>query len=413
MFAACTCFAQPNQEAVSKTVDRYNYAVVRYLLRNGSAKQQVFDNNFYAFSKKYGGSDTTYSRIRKSIPTDQYKTTQLSAEIENIKSRQNNIANLSRFASDIVYKLFNEKQRDNSYQFKYPFLNAFYIAENTSNYRQFQTFKETLYQKLQKGIADDSETSVTSYRAYEGLPNERSSDTWVSNNLMGILFVFLLTFIVILWLMRGKIRRELGVVNDLEEGYNNILVAISGVSSKQEQQQKLAAQNGKRLRMLEEKEAVYMQENVQLKSRIDTIEKAMLHLSEKLQSSSSKIQESTEKRNGGKEPPTDKTQVVFFPGPDRDTARFDVKMGSYQALKFSIYQFTLDNNDSKKATFCLIPGLNVENRVLQFPDLYLQHVCDAKGTFGINKRIRMLKPGIATRENDYWIIKEKLVICYE
>jgi hypothetical protein len=50
--------------------------------------------------------------------------------------------------------------------------------------------------------------------------------------------------------------------------------------------------------------------------------------------------------------------------------------------------------------------------VLNFPQSYLRHTSDTEGTPGINKKIEVVQPGEAERQENYWIITKKGVIRY-
>lgn len=108
---------------------------------------------------------------------------------------------------------------------------------------------------------------------------------------------------------------------------------------------------------------------------------------------------------------TDGLKRLFFPLPDQKTGQFRASLGKDTISSYSIYQFNL-TPEGNTATFQLLDSPTVEAMVLNFPQSYLRHTSDTEGTPGINKKIEVVQPGEAERQENYWIITKKGVIRY-
>ena len=142
----------------------------------------------------------------------------------------------------------------------------------------------------------------------------------------------------------------------------------------------------------------------ELKSKIITLQ------STKNSSSEPSIQNTSQTTNFS-QPPQKETQKNLFaktPISDKVFNAFDVT----EDKEGKFYQFVVTGNNEAQFTF-----FNSENsavRALNAPDSFLYRACQEIKPLNQNaKKIITTKPGIAIKQDDKWIVKEKAQITYE
>lgn len=80
----------------------------------------------------------------------------------------------------------------------------------------------------------------------------------------------------------------------------------------------------------------------------------------------------------------------------------------------SLYKFTVDNQDKSKASFIFHSDEIGIKDAVNYPHRYLETVCEPQNALNQNaKNINTIKPGIAEKRNDKWVVTTKAKIKYE
>jgi hypothetical protein len=109
-----------------------------------------------------------------------------------------------------------------------------------------------------------------------------------------------------------------------------------------------------------------------------------------------------------------RVEILFAPIPNRDGSFNASKVTSTEDQSASFYKFTITDSLLQKATF---EFLNVERAIkdaTSSPELILNPVCRIKNALNQNaKRIKTIKPGTVSKQNDKWIVDQPAEIEYE
>ncbi|RTY67064.1 hypothetical protein [Flavobacterium sp. LB2P53] len=80
----------------------------------------------------------------------------------------------------------------------------------------------------------------------------------------------------------------------------------------------------------------------------------------------------------------------------------------------SLYKFTVDNQDKSKASFIFHSDEIGIKDAVNYPHTYLDPVCESQNALNQNaKSINTIKPGIAEKRSDKWVVTTKAKIKYE
>jgi hypothetical protein len=109
-----------------------------------------------------------------------------------------------------------------------------------------------------------------------------------------------------------------------------------------------------------------------------------------------------------------KLEILYAPIPNRDGSFNSSNVTNTEDESSSFYKFTITDNLSQKATF---EFLNVERAIkdaTSSPELILNPVCRIKNALNQNaKRIKTVKHGTVTKQNEKWIVDKPAEIEYE
>ena len=406
-------YSQTSKELFGGTTDRFNYSFIRYVITNLSTQLNDFDNLFEEYSQKYGDNDTTYRRIRNSIPGELGKIQMLCDQIDSIKIQLPAGQTLDNLPYYLVYSFFTENYSSYSNRSKFPLLNEFYGYFETKGGKKFKKFKYHLFNKLKNSLYANPDTGVNKSGRKDR--EQGKFHTWILKNLMWILIGIVLVIFYLLGTVSAATNRtgsDRSSLAQLRTDHEKTEGQLSVLQVKFTQQKIISERNEKRMLAFEEVTAgTSAQDILSLKEKVAALEKELLKISSNKNSSEMK-QPPAETANGTA-PRSRNQQLLYFPAPDKKNGHFRVVMGKETIQGYSVYQFSIDRNNSKNAFFQLIDNPQVEAAVLNFPELYLHYACKTKGDNTTAKRIKTVKPGIALLEGDDWIIKEQAEIVYE
>jgi hypothetical protein len=368
---------------------------------------------FDEYSQKYGDSDTTYRRIRNSIPGQLDRIRMLCDEIDSIKIRMKTGLALENLPYYLVYSVYTEDYSSYSSRNKFPLLNEFYGYYEKNGGKKFTNFKYQLFNKLKNSLYTKPGSGVSKPVAKDKGPGKLY--TWVLKNLVWVLAVMLLFIFYLLDITsttNNKAEGDRQSLTGLQTSHKKTADQLSALQVKLTQQKTISERNEKRMLAFEELTAgTSALDILNLKEKVAALEKELLKVSSNKNSSAVKPPD-TAATNGTVTPPNDQ-QLLYFPAPDKKNGHFRVIMGKESIQGYSIYQFRIDRNNNKTAMFQLIDNPQVEAAVLNFPELYLHYACKTKGDNTTAKRIKTVKQGIALLEGDDWIIKQQAEIVYE
>jgi hypothetical protein len=397
-------------------VDLYNYHTVRFALVSGTKYESDFDAAYRNYASKYGISGITFDRIKSSIPATLPKTKKICAEIESIKTSflpVTDIAVLPQYLVETAYK-----ETDYSGSPKYPELDAMYRKKMAADEQSFSLFKTTLTKTLKQAVK--TEASAGNGTPYSSKKKTSTMADWITEHITlvvaGIIFLIWLSYIISSGKAETKIivaqNKMKEIVNAEIKKYELQAVSRKAIDKNQEVLNKL---NEERLQKLEDATfggvwAAYLElkeQTGQLLQKVKRLEAKAAGGKADFVSTSTATQQKTAS------PESDATgRQLFFPVPDKKTGQFRSVLGKDSIAGYSVYQFVIDAKDENRASFSLIKTEKVQTAVLNFPEAYLLHACEAEGVPGISKKIEPLVQGIARHEGDYWIIEQKAKIRY-
>jgi hypothetical protein len=403
----CCCLAQPLSNAVrNRVIDQYNYYVVHYSLVAGTQAQIAFNDAFYSYAAKYNIYDTSYDRIKTSIPAYLQKTRALCSEIDSMKLKTDFVAYKDLLPHYLAEFAADERDSSNKHILQYPQLNTFYNKWKIEKREKFAAFKEQLKRHLQSKIK-----KLAGKKSVNLLSSQNKIFKRMTEWILGHATLVVAGLLVLLWFVAatasGNTNTKIAAVNKKIE---KLAEAKSNTN-----QQLLNARNEDRLQKLEaESFAGVWAAYLELKDHTDKLT-ARLKLIETKQPATEKKKETTVTLQPiTSSTPTDATtqKKIFFPVPDKKTGHFRAVLGKDNISGYTVYQFAIDAKEDKKALFSLIKTPQVEAAVLNFPESYLLHACETEGTPGINKKIETIASGEAQLDGDYWTIQKKALIRY-
>ena len=112
--------------------------------------------------------------------------------------------------------------------------------------------------------------------------------------------------------------------------------------------------------------------------------------------------------------PSPAKEHLYFSTPNADGS-FKASFGS-KVMKpsASMYHFTLQEPESKEASFKFISNLSTITDALNYPERYLDPVCEALTPINQNsKRITTIEEGHVRLEGDMWVLQKKAQIQYD
>jgi hypothetical protein len=408
LLLACCCMAQPVSDMVRrKLIDQYNYRLVHFSLVAGTKAQEAFNDAFYNYAVKYNIYDTTYDRVKTSIPASLYKTKAICDEIESIKSKSIPLNVKDLLPYYLAELVADEKEAGRADVFLYPQLNAFYNKRNTEQRENFKLFKvvlaKTLEYKLKKLEGTNSNDTFSSKKTIFKRMTE-----WIVEHATLVVAAIL----ILIWFVSAGASSNTDTKIRLVNKKIDALTNQSGNKN----QQLLNERNEERLQKLEAETfagvwAAYLElkdHTDKLTARLKLIETKQPAAAEKKKETTVVLQPFVVSTSAG----TVAQKKLFFPVPDKKTGHFRAVLGKDSISGYTVYQFAIDAKDVKKAAFSLIRTPQVEAAVLNFPESYLLHACDTEGTPGINKKIETITAGVAQLDGDYWTIQKKALIRY-
>lgn len=396
---------------IDNTVNRFNYAVCRFLVDNLTVDRQAFDNRFRVASTLYG-SDTVFKRIRYAIPAGYTKMIALCEQIDSMKNNYPDNITESGFPDFLVYNAWYARLPGNPGFYRYPLLYEYISYMRSNAEKKFSNFQYQLYTKLTRSfyVADIPASSQT------GSPGENQEriKKWIFNNLHWILLCFLVLLLLFL-IAVTRVNNRVGVFEDSRVTGDGQVIKIEKslaiLQAKVMDQEKKIKQYDQKLLTIEANEN-------------NTAEKFKKVYAKLIALEGNSVTTRPEGRQESKTPAApynkqepiilkEKERILYFPPPGKISGRFSESAGNHVIQIFSIYQFMISKENAHKASFELIPIPRVVDSILTFPEAYLHHACEVKGEASNAKRVKTITPGIAVLEGGEWIIEKPAIIAYE
>ena len=114
-----------------------------------------------------------------------------------------------------------------------------------------------------------------------------------------------------------------------------------------------------------------------------------------------------------KVPPKPVQEEFYMATPDLNNFDLSSLSNTFKPTQ-SLYKFTVDNQDKSKASFVFHSDEIGIKDAVNYPHRYLEPVCEPQNALNQNARnINTIKPGIAEKRNDKWVVTTKAKIKYE
>jgi hypothetical protein len=391
-----------------KAVDYYHFMMVRFILGFDKGGLDAFQHSF----SRSAITDTTFSRIHTAIPPQKEKVLQLSDEIESIKSYYPIEEPAAKLPLHLATLVHNDKITDQQDEYRYPMLHRYYMQFR--GHANFILLQKVINTRLHAMVSVTTNEKQYEPSSYSHLKTNNMID-WITEHAGG----FIIFFLILLWYVTAYIKSNTAVqIMDMKKQFEQQAKAkdISQIRD-------LTIQAGTEIINLQNVVGVQHQRLLELEQQaIGGIWGAYLEVKDDVQKVSTRLQQAEDalRKLGARSSPAqpsvtplsaDGLRRLFFPLPDQKTGQFRASLGKDNISSYSIYQFNL-SPEGNKATFQLLASPEVEAMVLNFPQSYLRHTSDTEGTPGINKKIEVVQPGEAERQENYWIITKKGVIRY-
>lgn len=112
-------------------------------------------------------------------------------------------------------------------------------------------------------------------------------------------------------------------------------------------------------------------------------------------------------------PPKPIQEVFYMATPDQNNFDISSLSNTFKPTQ-SLYEFKVDNYDKSKASFTFYSDEIGIRDAVNYPHTYLDPVCESQNALNQNaKSINTIKPGIAVKRNDKWVVTTKAKIKYE
>lgn len=112
-------------------------------------------------------------------------------------------------------------------------------------------------------------------------------------------------------------------------------------------------------------------------------------------------------------PPKPAQEIFYMATPDQNNFDLSSLSNSFKPTQ-SLYEFTVDNQDKSKASFIFYSDEVGIKDAVNYPHRYLEPVCEPQNALNQNaKSITTIKPGIAEKRNNQWVVTTKAKIKYE
>lgn len=106
-------------------------------------------------------------------------------------------------------------------------------------------------------------------------------------------------------------------------------------------------------------------------------------------------------------------EIFYMATPDQNNFDLSSLSNSFKPTQ-SLYEFTVDNQDKSKASFIFYSDEVGIKDAVNYPHRYLEPVCEPQNALNQNaKSITTIKPGIAEKRNNQWVVTTKAKIKYE
>ncbi len=121
-----------------------------------------------------------------------------------------------------------------------------------------------------------------------------------------------------------------------------------------------------------------------------------------------------ENKNKGDDDVNESTKKFFMPPPGESNYFLSHNKSYHLDTDKHAFEFLLSNDTDNKAYFNLIMDQTIIEKALNYPNPFLKNACEIEN-FYINdpSKIKNVKPGIAEKNEDKWVIIHKSEIRYE
>lgn len=339
------------------------------------------------------------------IPENETATIYLYNEFQKIKEKTK-ISNSLQFFTEDVFN--NEKQYSKIYAFaksrKGPDKNTFaplklkiekFIqnkgTNDTSTNSNSDQPNSTLGNLENAGI-DNPEHEVADIVKNNTTPPQSSA--FFSFNFWTLFLTFLFLIVIALHIILS--RKISGVEKNLENKF-----------------EKLKNDNSRPLSSLP---TDYSSIIKKLEYQIEKVENQQKNSMQKNNSNNTEINNTPPKTNNEnvlEVPPKPIQEVFYMATPNQNNFDLSSLSNTFKPTQ-SLYKFTVDNDNKSKATFIFHSDEIGIKDAVNYPHRSILPVCEPQNALNQNARnINTIKPGIAEKSNDKWVVTTKAKIKYE
>lgn len=340
-----------------------------------------------------------------SIPEDEKATIYLFNEFQKLKEKTK-ISNSLQFFTEDVFN--NEKQYSKIYDF----------AKSRKEKNTFDPLKLKIEKFIQNKGTNETSTNSNSDQPNSSLGNSENagadnpehevfvddivknntthpqSSAFFSFNFWTLFLTFLFLIVIVLHIILS--RKISAVEKNLENKFG-----------------KLKNDNSRPLSLLP---TDYSSKIKNLENQIRDVEYQLKNSTQKNNSNHTETNTITPKTNNEielKVPPKPIQEVFYMATPNQNN--FDVgSLSTAFKPTQSLYEFTIDTNNKSKASFIFHSDEVGIRDAVNYPHTYIDPVCESQNALNQNARnINTIKPGIAEKRNDKWVVTTKAKIKYE
>jgi hypothetical protein len=344
-----------------------------------------------------------------SIPEKEKSTVELFNEFQTLKEKRN-IKDTLKFFTDEVFN--NDKQYSKIY--------AFAVKRKGTRIENLKLKIEIFINKetSKKGESLISDQPITELGDPENVSiNNQDFDatvdedvrnnttpppasTFFSFNFWAFFSIVLILILITLFIISTKQKSKLKIDYD-----NNI--------EKFKRQNQSEPSN--RLSMLSDKYNNLERKNKDLENKIKDLNAELHNLEQRnlRENTSTNTVSETNTEIVLEVPPKPIQEEFYMATPDQNTFDLSSLSNTFKPTQ-SLYKFTVDNQDKSKASFIFHSDEIGIKDAVNYPHRYLEPVCEPQNALNQNARnINTIKPGIAEKRNDKWVVTTKAKIKYE
>ena len=344
-----------------------------------------------------------------SIPEKEKSTVELFNEFQTLKEKRN-IKDTLKFFTDQVFN--NDKQYSKIY--------AFAVKRKGTRIENLKLKIEIFINKetSKKGeslisdqpitkLGDPGNVSINN-QEYDATVDEdirnnttpRPASTLFSFNFWAYFSIVLILILIILFIILTKQKSKLKI------DYNNNI---------QKFKRQNLSESSNKLTMLSDKYNNLERTNKDLENKIKDLNAELQNLKQRnlQENTTTDTVPETNTEIVLEVPPKPAREIFYMATPDQNNFDLSSLSNVFKPTQ-SLYEFTVDNQDKSKASFIFYSDEIGIKDAVNYPHRYVESVCEPQNALNQNaKKINTIKPGIAVKRNDKWVVTTKAKIKYE